>query len=104
MESTEIGEIAQTCWEKIPQHFPYIRLDLFIVMPNHIHGIVIIDKPDETVIENERVSETITENYVETLTAENLQNIEWAIFVQPKQQILISFVNPAQLIWCLTTS
>ena len=33
--------------EKIPEHFPFIILDEFIVMPNHIHGILFISK-DET--------------------------------------------------------
>ncbi len=47
MELSEIGEIAQTIWFKIPEQFPYVHLDAFVVMPNHIHGIVIIDKKDD---------------------------------------------------------
>ena len=38
----EIGRIAQRCWEEIPQHFPCVDLDAFVVMPNHIHGIIVI--------------------------------------------------------------
>jgi putative transposase len=37
-----IGKIAKQCWEEIPQHFPNVELDAFIIMPNHIHGIIII--------------------------------------------------------------
>ena len=37
------GEIARKCWYEIPNHFPYSQLDEFIVMPNHIHGIVWIE-------------------------------------------------------------
>ncbi|MGD0591483.1 MAG: transposase [Bacteroidota bacterium] len=38
----EIGKIVQRCWEEIPQHFPNVELDAFVVMPNHIHGIIVI--------------------------------------------------------------
>ena len=31
-------------WKKIPEHYPFVNLDAFIIMPNHIHGIIIIDK------------------------------------------------------------
>lgn len=38
-----IGTIAQRCWLDIPNHFKGVVLDYFIVMPNHIHGIVVIN-------------------------------------------------------------
>lgn len=44
MELSPIGEIAQTCWHEIPEHFPYVHLDAFVVMPNHVHGILVVDK------------------------------------------------------------
>jgi len=37
-----IGEIVSGCWLEIPQHFPDAELDEWIVMPNHIHGILIL--------------------------------------------------------------
>lgn len=42
MQSNEIGEIVVTCWMQLPNHFRNIELDSFVVMPNHIHGIVVI--------------------------------------------------------------
>ncbi len=45
---SEIGKYAWACWFEIPKHFPFVLLDAFVVMPNHIHGIIIIDKPVET--------------------------------------------------------
>ena len=36
------GEITKNFWVEIPKHFKNVSLDEFIVMPNHIHGIVII--------------------------------------------------------------
>lgn len=37
-----IGNIACTCWKEIPQHFDNVELDEFVVMPNHLHGIIVI--------------------------------------------------------------
>jgi putative transposase len=42
--STE-GTIAQRCWEEIPKHFSNVQLDEYIIMPNHIHGIIILTEP-----------------------------------------------------------
>ncbi len=47
MEYTHFGKIAKTLWEQIPKHFPFVLLDEFIVMPDHIHGIIVIDKTHE---------------------------------------------------------
>ncbi len=44
MHLSEIGVIAQECWQKIPQHFQHTSLGANVIMPDHIHGIVIIDK------------------------------------------------------------
>jgi REP element-mobilizing transposase RayT len=39
-----LGEIAKKCWEEIPEHFPNVRLDEYMIMPNHVHGIIVITK------------------------------------------------------------
>jgi len=38
----EQGIIAEKFWKEVPNHYPNVGLDVFVVMPNHIHGIVII--------------------------------------------------------------
>ncbi len=35
------GEIVQEMWDSLPTRFPGTELDAFIVMPNHIHGIIV---------------------------------------------------------------
>lgn len=45
MVLSDIGIIADQCWVDIPDHFPFVQLDVHVIMPNHVHGIVIIDKP-----------------------------------------------------------
>ena len=39
-----LGKIAHLYWQQIPQHFPFVLLDEFVIMPNHVHGIIVIDK------------------------------------------------------------
>jgi REP element-mobilizing transposase RayT len=41
---SDIGEYLQGAWEEIPLHFPHVSLDSFVTMPNHIHGILHLDK------------------------------------------------------------
>ena len=36
----DAGLMAEKYWHDIPTHFPHIKLDEFVVMPNHIHGIL----------------------------------------------------------------
>ena len=42
MKLSDIGQIATDCWQAVPEHFHNTALDEFVVMPNHIHGIIII--------------------------------------------------------------
>ncbi len=37
------GLIVENSWEKIPLHYPNVNVDTFIVIPNHFHGIIIIN-------------------------------------------------------------
>jgi putative transposase len=43
MTLSSIGDIAERYWKNIPNHFQNIRLDEYCIMPNHIHGILIIE-------------------------------------------------------------
>jgi REP element-mobilizing transposase RayT len=54
MQLSEIGRCAVTCWQEIPNHFPFVELGAFVVMPNHVHGIIIIDKP--TTVETQNIA------------------------------------------------
>ena len=47
MELSEIGEYALQCIEKIPEINDNVAVSEFVVMPNHVHMIVIIDNPIE---------------------------------------------------------
>ena len=41
---TEIGGLIRDCWRAIPKHFAHARLDAFVIMPDHILGIVVLTK------------------------------------------------------------
>ena len=42
MVFNEAGRMIKTVWDAIPQHHPGIETDAFVIMPNHIHGIIVI--------------------------------------------------------------
>jgi putative transposase len=39
---TELGRLVRECWVSIPEHFPQTTLHAFVVMPNHVHGLIAI--------------------------------------------------------------
>jgi REP element-mobilizing transposase RayT len=47
MELSELGKIAHQYWMELPTHFPFVHLGAFVVMPNHVHGVIVIDKPND---------------------------------------------------------
>ncbi len=51
MQLNDVGEIFTACWHDLPDHFPHVALDAFVVMPNHVHGIIFI---------NDQVNKNIT--------------------------------------------
>jgi len=49
MVLNEVGKMVEDVWIAIPNHFPKVECEEFVVMPNHFHGIFSItaDKQDE---------------------------------------------------------
>jgi len=43
-----IGRIAIDCWREIPEHCAQVELDAFVIMPNHVHGILTIRQSHAT--------------------------------------------------------
>ena len=83
MHLSEIGAIAQLCWHEIPVHFPFVHLDAFVVMPNHIHGIVVIDKPEMAGGDVEKMGSV---HDVETLHATSLQTASFETLSDAKNE------------------
>lgn len=38
----DAGKMVEECWNAIPVRYPGIETDEFVVMPNHVHGIIVI--------------------------------------------------------------
>ena len=77
MVLNDIGCLAHNFWAEIPKHFPFVELGNFQIMPNHTHGILIINKKDfvdETIIDVDAV-ETLHCNASTTSTNDKNQKM-----------------------------
>lgn len=45
VQLNEIGRMVASVWQAIPDHYPHVVTDEFVVMPNHMHGILFFDHP-----------------------------------------------------------
>lgn len=48
MRLNAAGMMAQEIWQEMPEQYPGVDLDAFVVMPNHVHGIVVLVGPRQT--------------------------------------------------------
>ena len=42
MRLNALGTLVETCWHALPTHYPHVELDAFVVIPNHVHGILVL--------------------------------------------------------------
>ncbi len=40
-----LGIIVESVWQNLPVHYSNIELDQFVIMPNHVHGIIVLGRP-----------------------------------------------------------
>lgn len=45
MQLNDVGKMVNDWWLRISDKFAAVELDIFQIMPNHIHGIILINKP-----------------------------------------------------------
>lgn len=74
MYLNEIGKLAEQYWIEIPNHFPFVELDNFVVMPNHVHGIIIINKMNNNVETRHCFVSTDETNHNKTIGQNRFQN------------------------------
>jgi REP element-mobilizing transposase RayT len=43
MQLNATGLCVEACWRSLPRHFETLELDAFVIMPNHLHGILLLD-------------------------------------------------------------
>ena len=47
MRLSDSGRLAMAVWEGLPSHYPHIQLDTYVIMPNNVHGIVVLEDKDD---------------------------------------------------------
>jgi putative transposase len=77
MVLSKSGQIANRFWREIPMHHDHVVLDAFVVMPNHVHGIIFIT--DYGDLEKENV-ETL---HATSLRVNQLSEIEFFGAISP---------------------
>ncbi len=45
MQLSEAGQVVQSVWDTIPQSYPALEIDAFVIMSNHLHGVIVIGEP-----------------------------------------------------------
>jgi REP-associated tyrosine transposase len=70
-----IGIYAKTAWSEIPKHYHSVELDEFIIMPNHIHGIIIISEKN-VVLENSSNFDVVDEGHAPHLQHHEKNNYQ----------------------------
>ncbi|MBK9503284.1 MAG: transposase [Leptospiraceae bacterium] len=74
MVLSEMGLIAKNIWSEVPKHFPHAELDEFIVMPNHVHGLLYLSGQEKSkAIESEISRPNKTRLEMETRSIASLQ-------------------------------
>jgi|SRR6185312_7516559 len=109
LRMTSIGEIAHKNWLDIPNHFPFVELDAFVVMPNHLHGILFINKPYKVDWQPNKFGSqsqnlaSITRNYKGSVKAyATTNNIEFAWQPRYYDRIIRNekeYINVREYIW-----
>ena len=67
------GKIIEECWYDLTNHYSNILLDKFVVMPNHVHGIIIIENVGENHCHSsqQKSIENVGEGFKPSLTIHN---------------------------------
>ncbi len=89
LEKTKIGQIAIDFWKSIPLHHPYVKLDTFVVMPNHVHGILIFDK----LANNPKPAETHCNASLPSIPFANLDSLDCINKFGPQSKNLSSVLR-----------
>ncbi|MBN1594621.1 hypothetical protein JW933_01715, partial [candidate division FCPU426 bacterium] len=79
----DIGLIVQECWYDLPIIYPHVHLDMFVVMPNHLHGLLLINESQASCPARETDAE------------EKLSGADIPTILQQYQALSASFISEA---------
>ncbi|WP_103669502.1 transposase [Pseudanabaena sp. BC1403] len=65
MQLNQYGKIVYTHWQNLPKYHPRLELDEFVIMPNHVHGILfLIDNNDISLDHDNSVGAGLADNFI----------------------------------------
>lgn len=88
---SKIGEIVNDCWLAIPNHFENVELGHFVIMPNHIHGILLLYDILEDSTDNQESS--VGARYISPHSCQVKEIGCYAIHEFPKHESKTSYAN-----------
>ncbi len=44
-----MGLVAKRTWLDLPRHYPHAQLDAYCIMPDHVHGIIVLNSDDDPI-------------------------------------------------------
>ncbi|MCZ2480837.1 transposase [Aquirufa nivalisilvae] len=77
MHLSELGKLADKFWQEIPLHFPFVELGNFVIMPDHMHGMLII-KNNPEIKSNITVSKEEETSFNSNVFEPNFESIQRA--------------------------
>lgn len=91
------GQIAQQCWFEIPNHFPHADVGEFVVMPDHIHGVIFIT--DDSGIGSRVGAKNFSPLQRPTGTSKTIGSIVRGFKIGVTKQINAIYQTPGAKIW-----
>jgi REP element-mobilizing transposase RayT len=101
MHLSPLGAIVDVLWHEIPNRNKNIELGDYIVMPNHIHGILILDKPDfnqqnyslNTTGANDKTKQDLQVKDVACNDSTNDENSNFYSSISPKSNTISTIIR-----------
>jgi len=99
MHLSPIGQLAEQYWLEIPSHFPFVKPGVHQIMPNHVHGIITIDKPKNNtkIAKNEIRNENNDKDGDDTATNNRNGNDDANNDVETRQCLVSTTTNPPSM-------
>jgi REP element-mobilizing transposase RayT len=90
---TKTGQIAANHWLNIPNHFPFIELINFVVMPNHVHGLLKIHDNDVDITSETLHATSLQHSVQNRIISEITDKNETMAKISPKRGSLSSVLR-----------
>ena len=76
---TQIGQMVLDCWKRIEAVHPNVKLDYYCLMPNHLHGILILEENSDSLSHIIRSFKSVTTRHFNKLVTDDEKNALWQL-------------------------